>query len=116
MLRKVSILTFTFCIVTDVKTFTSLTIAQSLHVACVISIGSPSWFKTEIFPVLRSNRKPVADWPSGAPGVFLMGRCTMWAGPLLCVIYIKKWIVVNVCISSAQTNGLGRAAHFIQKI
>ncbi len=44
--------------VTEVKTFTSITIAQSLHVACVISIGLPSWFKTEIFPVLRRNRKP----------------------------------------------------------
>ncbi len=24
----------------------------------------------------------VVDWPSGAPGVFPVGRCTMWAGPL----------------------------------
>ncbi len=44
---------------TEVKTFTG-TIAQSLHVACVIPIGSPSWFKTEIFPVLRRNRKPTS--------------------------------------------------------
>ncbi len=43
---------FTFCM-TAVKTFTGITIAQSLHVDFVISIGSPSWFKTEIFPVLR---------------------------------------------------------------
>ncbi len=48
---------FTFCM-TAVKTFTGITIAQSLHVDFVISIGSPSWFKTEIFPVLRCNRKP----------------------------------------------------------
>ncbi len=37
--------------------FTTTTIC-SLHIACVISIGSPSWFKTEIFPVLRRNLKP----------------------------------------------------------
>ncbi len=49
--------TFTFCM-TEVKTFTSITIAQSLHVDFVISIGSPSWFKTEVFPVLRHNRNP----------------------------------------------------------
>ncbi len=35
-----------------------MTEIRCLHVACVISIGSPSWFKTEIFPVLRHNRKP----------------------------------------------------------
>ncbi len=50
-------LTFTFCL-TEFKKFTGITIAQSLHIACVISVGSPSWFKTEIFPVLRRNRKP----------------------------------------------------------
>ncbi len=41
-----------------------LNIAFSLHVCkpwckrmrCVISIGSPSWFKTEIFPTLRRNQ------------------------------------------------------------
>ncbi len=49
--------TFTFCM-TAVKTFTGITIAQSLHVDFVISIGSPSWFKAKIFPVLRCNRKP----------------------------------------------------------
>ncbi len=43
---------------TEVKTFTSITIAQSLHVDFVISIGSPSWFKTEVFPELRRNRNP----------------------------------------------------------
>ncbi len=48
---------FTFCM-TAVKMFTGITIAQSLHVDFVISIGSPSWFKTEIFPVLRCNHKP----------------------------------------------------------
>ncbi len=26
--------------------------------ACVISIGLPSWFKTEIFPTLRRNQLP----------------------------------------------------------
>ncbi len=41
---------FTYCM-TAVKTFTGITIAQSLHVDFVISIGSPSWFKTEMFPV-----------------------------------------------------------------
>ncbi len=30
---------------TEVKTFTGITIAQRFHVAFVISIGSPSWFK-----------------------------------------------------------------------
>ncbi len=40
---------------TEVKTIAGITIAQSLHVACVISIGSPSWFKREIFPVLRMH-------------------------------------------------------------
>ncbi len=45
----------------------------------------------------------MADWPSGAPGVFPVGRCTMWAGPLRNIY--KKWIVVNVRIlSTAQTN------------
>ncbi len=55
--NSVSFFTFTFCM-TEVKTFTGITIAQSLHVACVISIGLPSWFETEIFPVLRRNRNP----------------------------------------------------------
>ncbi len=40
---------------TEVTTFTGITIAQSLHVACAISIGSPSWFETEICPVLHAN-------------------------------------------------------------
>ncbi len=43
---------------TEVKTFTGITIGQSFHVACVISIGLPFCVKTEIFPVLRRNRKP----------------------------------------------------------
>ncbi len=30
---------------TEIKTFTGITLKQSLHVAYVISIGSPSWFK-----------------------------------------------------------------------
>ncbi len=52
-------------------------------------------------------REPVADWPSGAPGVFPVGRCTMWAGPLC---KYKEWIIVNVgyvayTCPSAQTNG-----------
>ncbi len=37
---------FTFCM-TAVKTFTGITIAQSLHDDFVISIGSPSWFNPE---------------------------------------------------------------------
>ncbi len=43
--NSISFFTFTFCM-TEVKTFTGITIAQSLHVDFVISIGSPSWFKT----------------------------------------------------------------------
>ncbi len=39
----------------------------------------------------------MADWPSGAPGVFLVGRCTMRADYLRNIY--KKWIVVNVRIS-----------------
>lgn len=27
-------------------------------------------------------KRPAADWPSGAPAAFLVGRCSMWAGPL----------------------------------
>ncbi len=49
-----------------IKMFTSINLAQSLHVckplvqtcACVISIGSPSWLETEIFPTLRRNQLP----------------------------------------------------------
>ncbi len=55
--NSISFFTFTFCM-TEVKTITGITIAQSLHVDFVISIGSPSWFKTEVFPVLRCNRNP----------------------------------------------------------
>ncbi len=55
--NSISFFTFTFCM-TEVKTFTSINIAQSLHVDFVISIGSPSGFKTEVFPVLRCNRNP----------------------------------------------------------
>ncbi len=56
--NSISFFTFTFCM-TEVKTFTGIaTNAQSLHVDFVISIGSPSWFKTEVFPVLRHNRNP----------------------------------------------------------
>ncbi len=33
---------------TEIKTFTGITLAQSLHVAYVICSGSPSWFETEI--------------------------------------------------------------------
>ncbi len=55
--NSISFFTFTFCM-TEVKTFTGITIAQSLHVDFVISIGSPSWFKTDVFPVLRRNRNP----------------------------------------------------------
>ncbi len=55
--NSISFFTFTFCM-TEVKMFTGITIAQSLHVDFVISIGSPSWFKTEVFPVLRRNRNP----------------------------------------------------------
>ncbi len=51
---------------TAIKTFTGINLAQSLHVCkpwckrvfCLISIGSPSWFKTEIFPTLRRNQLP----------------------------------------------------------
>ncbi len=45
--------------------FTSINLAEFARVqtlvqssACVISIGSPSWFKTEIFPTLRHNQLP----------------------------------------------------------
>ncbi len=31
----------------------------------------------------------MVDWPSGVPGVFPVGRCTMWAGPLRNIGYIK---------------------------
>ncbi len=58
----------------------------------------------------------VADWPSGAPGVFPLGRCTMWVGSLR-NIYIKK-MDCSKCtyiLPSALTNGPGHAAHFIQK-
>ncbi len=46
-----------------IKTFTGINLAQSLHTlvqmrACLISIGWPSWFKTEIFPTLP--RPPVS--------------------------------------------------------
>ncbi len=41
---------------TEIKMFTGITLAQSLHVGCVISIGLPSWFKTEIFPTSPSPR------------------------------------------------------------
>ncbi len=45
---------FTFCM-TEVKTFTGITIAQSLHVACVLG------FKTEIFPVLQTSMHMYLD-------------------------------------------------------
>ncbi len=41
--------------------FTVINIEQSLHVCkrvLVISIGLPSWFKTEIFPTLQRNQLP----------------------------------------------------------
>ncbi len=43
---------------TEFKTFTCITLAQSLHVAYVKSTGSHSWFKTEIFPTLQSKQLP----------------------------------------------------------
>ncbi len=53
-LLRYSVFTFTFSSeLTEIKTFTSIPLAQNLHVAYVISIGSPSRFKTEIFPNLR---------------------------------------------------------------
>ncbi len=54
--------------------------------------------------------KPVADWPSGAPGVFPVGRCTMWAGPLRNIYIYKKWIVVNVRISFHRPRRMAQAA------
>ncbi len=52
---------------TTVKTFTGITIAQRLHVGCVIFIGSPSWFKPEIFPIhpppLQTYRQQEAHDP-----------------------------------------------------
>ncbi len=48
---------------TKIKMFTGINLVLSLVLtlvqrpACVISIGSPSWFKTEIFPKLRCNQK-----------------------------------------------------------
>ncbi len=44
---------------TEIKTSTGITLEQSLHVACVMSIGSPSWFKTEIFPTSRRKQSPL---------------------------------------------------------
>ncbi len=32
--------------------FTDISLKQSLHIACVISTGSPSQFKPKIFPIL----------------------------------------------------------------
>ncbi len=46
---------------TEIKMFTVINIEQSLHVCkrvLVISIGLPSWFKTEIFPTLQRNQLP----------------------------------------------------------
>ncbi len=36
----------------EVKMFIGINLAQSLNIACVISFGSPSWFKTQIFTKL----------------------------------------------------------------
>ncbi len=41
----------------------------------------------------RDMSQTVADWPSGAPGVFPVGRCTMWAGSSR---KYKEWIIVNL--------------------
>ncbi len=47
-----------------IKMFTSINRALSLQCAnpgantCLCDIGSPSWFKTEIFPTLRRNHLP----------------------------------------------------------
>ncbi len=47
---------------TAIKTFTDINLAQSfaqVQTLCLlISIGSPSWFKTEVFPTLRHNQLP----------------------------------------------------------
>ncbi len=37
-----------------IKMFTGINLVQTR--ACVISIGLPSWFKTEIFPTIRHNQ------------------------------------------------------------
>ncbi len=63
-------------------------------------------YHTLLPSALLSN--PVADWPSGAPGVFPVGRCTMWAGPFRNT-YIK-WIVVNVHISFHRPRQMAQAA------
>ncbi len=68
-LRHYSIIPFLLSLsvyseLTAIKTFTGINLAQRLHKtlvqtrACLISIGSPSWFKTEIFPTLRRNQLP----------------------------------------------------------
>ncbi len=82
--NSISFFTFTFCM-TEVKTFTSITIAQSLQVDFVISIGSPSWFKTEIFPVLRRNRNPPCICILNA-GIHERGiKSAVWNTSLCCV-------------------------------
>ncbi len=89
---------FTFCM-TAVKTFTGITIAQSLHVDFVISIGSPSWFKTEIFPVLRCNRKPPCICILNA-GIHERGIKSVWCSCLKHVSVLVR--ASGVCENSAQ--------------
>ncbi len=45
---------------TEITMFTGINLVQTLvqTCACVISTGSPSWFKTEIFPTSRCNQLP----------------------------------------------------------
>ncbi len=89
---------FTFCM-TAVKTFTGITIAQSLHVDFVISIGSPSWFKTEMFPVLRCNRKPPCICILNA-GIHERGIKSLYCS---CLKHVSVLVCVSgVCENSAQ--------------
>ncbi len=66
-LRHYSIIPFLLSLsvyseLTAIKTFTGINLARVQTLvqtrACLISIGLPSWFKTEIFPTLRRNQLP----------------------------------------------------------